>query len=165
MLFYISGYTHTQNMIKGMNMPVCHDSLVPSNNNVKGDCPSDGSYSFDTTYNMPQVSSEYAGWAASGWTGQIVVTMYTSTTNQLVGKCSMNFQTMVTGAYEKGAFKSVPSAKTTGAVVGSLLAASIALCVACYCRAKKRHNQEIFLDEEEPTGDYHRARKIKSYLL
>jgi hypothetical protein len=77
----------------------------------------------------------------------------------------MNFQTMVTGAYEKGAFKSVPSAKTTGAVVGSLLAASIALCVACYCRAKNRYNQEIFLDEEEPTGDYHRARKIKSYLL
>lgn len=173
---YLSGYTHTVNLLDKLEMPLCHSKLTSYTGNA---CPYDGEYGFDTLYNMPDLASNFTGWAASGWSGQIAVDMYLNTTEALVGKCTMDVQTMVSGAYENGAFRTVPSAKTVSfAVIGALLA-SLALCLCCCCCAKKEHKRRqeqrkrssvaaATVADQEPTSDYHRLNKIKkdqTYLV
>lgn len=155
--FSLTGYTHSQNLISDLAMPLCNDALLADEGNEDGDCPSDGKYIFDTVYNMPQVDSPYMSWAASGWSGELVLEMYLNSTQDLVGKCTMQVQTLVTGSYEEGAFRSMPSAKTVSlAVFGSLMAVLL-LCLYCCCTRNKSSSDDsikegLLKDNASTTG-------------
>jgi hypothetical protein len=161
MYFHMTGYTHEQNLFNAVEMPLCHDGLGSDENNQYGACPNDGAYTFDTVYNMPEVDSPYFGWAATGWSGEVVLDMYLNSTMDLVGKCTMEVQTMVTGSYEEGAFRSMPSAKATTLTVFGVLAACLIGCMyCCWCKSKSKQafsKEEGLLadtDDETATGQY-----------
>lgn len=160
--FHLTGYTHEQNLIENIEMPVCNDALTAGENNENGACPNDGTYAFDTTYNMPEVDSDYMGWASSGWAGEIVVEMHLARSMDLVGLCTMKFETYVTGSFEKGAFSTVPSAKTTAFAVLGSLALVFVCCMYTCCRKPKSTRDDALLaaDDETPTIDYHQASKV-----
>jgi hypothetical protein len=168
MNFFVSGYTHKQNMISGVPMPVCNNALVADQSNENGACPNDGKYKFDTVYNMPKIESEYVGWAATGWSGEVVLDIYLNRTQDLVGRCKLKVETMVTGAYEQGAFRTMPSAKIVAYTLTSLLGVCLLWCLYCCCcgkRIRRRTREEALMEDTEPQTEYTNVNKIGTYLL
>ena len=170
MNFFLAGYTHKQNMISAVPMPICHNSLVADEANEEGDCPNDGKYKFDTMYNMPNIASDYVGWAATGWSGEFVLDIYLNRTQDLVGRCKLKVDTMVTGSYEQGAFRSMPSAKIAAYTISSILGVCLLWCLYNCCCGKRiqqqrRSREEALLDDTEPTTPYTTVNKVGTYLL
>ena len=161
-VYSMLGLKHTFSLADGLFMPLCNSYLEASADNADGACPNDGSYRFESVYSMPDSESVFVGWAASGWKGVVTVEAYLVRTNELVGKCSMDVTTMVSGSFENGIFKTVPSAATITYGVLTLLVASLALCMCCRtCATQRRRRQrrkEPLLDTtttttpKDPTG-------------
>jgi hypothetical protein len=175
-----SGFKRSFNLLDKVQMPICHSSLKASADNADGACPADGKFGFETVYNVPEVGSEYLAWAASGWSGVMLVEIYLNSTQDLVGRCRMGVNTLVSGSSEGGAFRTLPSAKIiTYAVLGSLLGALV-LCFCGSCAVQARQNRrarqdaktvatpDVDMADDEPTSDYHRVMKVpqdETYLL
>ena len=149
-IYSMLGLKHTFNLATGLLMPLCNDYLDASAENVDGECPNDGSYRFENTYQMPDADSVFVGWAASGWKGIVTVEASLVRTGELVGKCQMEVTTMVSGSYESGIFKTVPSAATITYAMVTLIVASLALCLCCGTCATQRRRR---LRRKEPLLD------------
>eukprot|EP00934_Nitzschia_sp_Nitz4_P006180 Nitzschia sp. Nitz4//scaffold56_size114212//12758//13574//NITZ4_003932-RA/size114212-snap-gene-0.176-mRNA-1//-1//CDS//3329554652//6170//frame0 len=127
----LAGYAYEYSLSDMEPIPVCSDYFTATDDNY-GDCPADGNYTFTTNYMLPSPDSEYLTWAATGWTGQIVIDMFLSS-SELVGKCTLEFQTMTDGSYEGTAFTSMPSGKTAAITIVAVVAAILSCFLYCCC--------------------------------
>lgn len=110
--------TIQQKMVDNAQVQVC-SSFTANDYNMYGDCPADGRYMFNSTYEFPAPGSAFMDWASSGYEGDIELEIYHNM--DLVGRCVVDARTLVSGSYEKGAFGSTPSGKIGAIIALSLL--------------------------------------------
>lgn len=119
--------------------PLCWDDYADEG------CPQDGEYIFDGNYTMPSPPNDFLGWAASGYSGKVVVTI--KVLDQLAGECTMAIETKRSGDFdaEERDFSDVKNLKLTGRetamIVFGSLAASIIFWIflkLCCSRGEKK---------------------------
>jgi len=158
--FSVSGYeTIKQPLLKLYPFPLCgeDDRGGPDNDDEKGGCPRDGTYQFQDDYKFPSLPNSFVSWAASGYSGQVVVDMYLQSTGQqqLAGHCIMNIQTRLSQTYQANqgkALKSVPTGRIALLVALSLLAA-LMVCQLLFVWRRRNHRRAakevLLLDDDE----------------
>ena len=151
-------------LVDNMKVPVC-SSFTASSYNTYGDCPADGRYMFSASYRFPAPESSFMDWASSGYEGQIKLDIFYRT--ELVGRCVVGAQTLVSGSYQKEAFKATPSGKVGAIVVLTVLGALIFYVlynIVNACRVRRRRRKQTKLlgaakmpqSQQEPTTEYSR---------
>lgn len=130
--------TFKHKLVDNVKVPVC-STFTANDYNMYGDCPADGRYMFDSSYRFPAPSSGFMDWASSGYQGEIVLDIFFQ--KQLVGRCSVGAETMVTGSYDKSTFASAPSGKA-GAIAAltllGLFVFYVLYSIIRSCRAKRK---------------------------
>jgi len=120
-------------MLALTEIPVC------GANNKNGDCPADGTYSFQANYTFPDTGNALYDWARSGYKGEIVLSVYYDNKNNLAGQCTLQVETRNSGSYEipytvngKRIKRKLPNGRI-GAITAICALAAIVSCM-CLCR-------------------------------
>ena len=140
------------------------------------ECPdSDGFYSFEIPYTLPWDDDDITTWFATGWQGVSNVEIHSdqSSDSTLIGYCTLHWHTYVTPSQEEG-WRTMPSAVTSGIVLGSFFAALFCCCTfATCCRRRKKHatdvgylkdsiDYEIYDEKREMNGKKDRVLKSRN---
>ena len=126
--------------------------------NVK--CPENGSYrTFDTDVTFPSPPNDFMGWAASGYTGDIVFYIYVGSSSDVVGQCSVGIQTLRSQSFsqeqDNGFLRTVPSGQRTAFIIllslGSLFILWLLCCLRhpCYRRKVLPAKEPLLIDFEK----------------
>lgn len=166
MNFNLAGYTFQQDLMTLSPVPLCEGNFEADEMNGD-DCPADGYYNFNAQYDLPAPDNEIIGWAASGWDGEVIMKIYHSMydsneTHSLVGECTMEFETMVSGAYENGILRTAPSAKMSAMGIAALMITLFACWFYCCCAACCCSKKDPYLMDEV---EYNRMNKSGSFML
>ncbi len=87
----LPGYVKRQQLMTMVPVSLC-GSQVASAYNSNGACPSDGTYSFETMFQMDS-PNDFSAWMKTGYRGEATVTMYLDTTMSVVGRCTFGIRT------------------------------------------------------------------------
>lgn len=90
-LFMLPGFMERQQLMTMATVPLCGSFVNDEYNRYKY-CPADGTYNFDTAFQMEGLN-DFVAWLRTGYRGELIVNMYLDTTMSLVGRCTMGIRT------------------------------------------------------------------------
>ena len=90
-LYMLPGFLQRQQVLTMATVPLC-GSFVNDEYNQYRYCPADGTYNFDTEFQM-ESPNDFLAWMRTGYRGEMIVNMYLDTSMKLVGRCTMGIRT------------------------------------------------------------------------
>lgn len=87
----LPAFVERQQVMTMATVPLC-GSFVNDEYNTYRYCPADGTYNFNTEFEM-ESPNNFVSWTRTGYRGQMIVNIYLDSSMKLVGRCTMGIRT------------------------------------------------------------------------